>query len=921
MEKRPYIPQPEPEPQPSSSSRAQDGTFVLAKPRIGLTINGIRVDFPYRPYPVQRDYMAAVISSCEDHKNALLESPTGTGKTLALLCASLSWVRDYKERHQGAVVVPKILYMSRTHAQLAQVIKELKKISEETRQSVRVVTIGSRDQLCINRDIKSKCSGTNLNRMCMQLRKNKEKEKKCPYYRGAKKAFGELLGDKICNVEELRKLGEECGRCPYFGAKEAAHSAGLVLMPYNYLLDERIAKNLKEDFSGAIMIFDEAHNVTHCIEDSTSLAVTLHGLERCQDDIKKVKRLKQTKQLFGKMADLNAVSEADIESVGKPIDLFYKFLSSIKDLSEAGIEYEGYEMPEILSQATDGAISEGNYETYLKRLEQITDVLVNVSEGKALQEWGENVEKIFCMGRAEASRPAAEQGTIVSDYKVVIYKDKDWGSRKDEPCLKAFNLNPGLGFNDLLATKPHCVILTSGTLSPLAALENELQTEFPIKLETLHVIEKSQVSVQVVSQDSSEEDFKFDFASRSNSRQLESLVDFVKSICETTPGGVLVFFASYLVMDKFFTGLRTTGLAETIAGKSVFQEQRKSAENDSMLKRYRETIAGGRGAVLVGVARGKISEGLDFADDCARAVIFVGIPYSPAIDKKILYKRQYLDAVNSKVEFKGRAWYSLEAVRAVNQAVGRVIRSKDDYGAIILVDTRYKQSNITSLLSKWIREAGISMTNTVGAIKNLAAFFASQKRQPAVPCSSGSSDKPLRPDQDGTSTKEKEKKENSVSPQLQKETVIIVPLHALTEGSSICNASTIESKPAASPAGSTTVSPAAVSHPEEDDKEEEIVAKKKCAMAEFVGEERFDSLEQITQRKDAERMAEEVFALFAGMVLDPGRKEKALELLRQTRDLVSDRGLQVEFAARIEGIIVSSCGGETPGVSSGRKAK
>lgn len=37
----------------------------------------------------------------------------------------------------------------------------------------------------------------------------------------------------------------------------------------------------------------------------------------------------------------------------------------------------------------------------------------------------------------------------------------------------------------------------------------------------------------------------------------------------------------------------------------------------------------------------------------------------------------------------GSAWYATEAMRAVNQAVGRVIRHRNDYGAIILADERY----------------------------------------------------------------------------------------------------------------------------------------------------------------------------------------------------------------------------------------
>lgn len=43
------------------------------------------------------------------------------------------------------------------------------------------------------------------------------------------------------------------------------------------------------------------------------------------------------------------------------------------------------------------------------------------------------------------------------------------------------------------------------------------------------------------------------------------------------------------------------------------------------------------------VCRGKISEGLDFSDDFGRAVVVTGIPYSPAMDSKIVAKKDYLD--------------------------------------------------------------------------------------------------------------------------------------------------------------------------------------------------------------------------------------------------------------------------------------
>lgn len=57
-----------------------------------IIISGITVNFPFEPYALQRNYMAKVIECLENEANGVLESPTGTGKTLCLLCAALAWL-------------------------------------------------------------------------------------------------------------------------------------------------------------------------------------------------------------------------------------------------------------------------------------------------------------------------------------------------------------------------------------------------------------------------------------------------------------------------------------------------------------------------------------------------------------------------------------------------------------------------------------------------------------------------------------------------------------------------------------------------------------------------------------------------------------------------------------------------------------
>jgi chromosome transmission fidelity protein 1 len=53
---------------------------------------------PYEPYDIQRQFMNAVYDCLENNRVGIFESPTGTGKSLSLICGSLTWLRDHKRR-------------------------------------------------------------------------------------------------------------------------------------------------------------------------------------------------------------------------------------------------------------------------------------------------------------------------------------------------------------------------------------------------------------------------------------------------------------------------------------------------------------------------------------------------------------------------------------------------------------------------------------------------------------------------------------------------------------------------------------------------------------------------------------------------------------------------------------------------------
>lgn len=83
----------------------------------------------------------------------------------------------------------------------------------------------------------------------------------------------------------------------------------------------------------------------------------------------------------------------------------------------------------------------------------------------------------------------------------------------------------------------------------------------------------------------------------------------------------------------------------------------------------------------------------------------MGIPYGPCKEKKVILKQEYLNENRTRENemLSGNQWYCLDAIRAVNQAIGRVIRHRNDYGAILLCDNRYIYNQNENNISSWIR--------------------------------------------------------------------------------------------------------------------------------------------------------------------------------------------------------------------------
>ena len=223
-------------------------------------------------------------------------------------------------------------------------------------------------------------------------------------------------------------------------------------------------------------------------------------------------------------------------------------------------------------------------------------------------------------------------------------------------------------------------------------------------------------------------------------------------MAQKIPDGLVVFFPSYAYLDTCIASWKQpspqpskqTTWARLEQAKPIFLEQRsnqhsptssttKEAAVDSVLTAYSAAVASnaGRGALLFAVIGGTLSEGINFSDALGRGVIVVGLPFPNPHSAEWKAKMQYITAKENARGGDGKAaardYYENACMRAVNQCVGRVIRHKGDYAAILMLDNRYGGERIQRKLPKWIRGSLLPGVGVQGAEKALERFFAVER--------------------------------------------------------------------------------------------------------------------------------------------------------------------------------------------------
>lgn len=642
---------------------------------------------------------------------------------------------------------PKIIYTSRTHSQLTQAMRELK---NSAYSNMTAVSLGSRDQLCINTEVLSegKTSAERSN-LCQV----KVKKRLCSFRERSDKVMGraEVVNMPIKDIEDLVTIGKKCKACPYYLSRDLATNADIVFMPYNYLLDAKILKSFKINLNGAVIILDEAHNVEKVCEDAASILFSSSDITNCINEITHLMKTLEKDEDLLMYVDDEVEKDFTIEDLAKLKEVMLAFENGVDSIEAVfqknGKTFPGGKLFELLEAAEINMITypmirqllesltlfltqssgsnvfgrKGN--GLMKMLEVVDTAFVGAGDGKAFEKFKSDMERGY---RVHVEIEPDKKSKLESTTNVWLSSESK--SSKSPKIINFWCFDPGFGMANVVARNVRCIILTSGTLAPLKPFISELAIAVDQRLENPHIIKNSQVVVKIVSAGPDKEALDGAYANRENPKYIKSLGLTIQGISRVTPHGVLVFFSSYTLMNKCAEMWEQTGIWNSLhETKPIFKEPRNKDEFQESIKDYYETVQTRKGAIYMAVLRGKVSEGLDFNDHNARAVIICGIPFPPYMDPRVVLKKSYLDTNRNKLNqlATGGEWYTLEAVRAVNQAIGRVIRHKDDFGAILLCDHRFHYYK--NQLSRWIQphlQAQTKNDTNFGKIVGeLARFF------------------------------------------------------------------------------------------------------------------------------------------------------------------------------------------------------
>jgi DNA excision repair protein ERCC-2 len=635
----------------------------------------------YFPYPEFRKHQLEAIGFVFrifiNGRIGLLSSPCGTGKSVSVLTAYLM-AREVED-------VGKLFILTRTRNELEIYAREVQAIAERSQRMLRATLVISRQEMCpLFREKQGldKMDYRSFLTYCSRLKKDSSGSS-CPYYvrvlndwrpsREAIELLEEISVKRVLMPDELYEEASLRGLCPYELIRIAIADSDVIIGNYNHFLIEEARRSIfsrgRMHMNSVNLVFDEAHSLpsaaTGLLSDELSTRTVLRARKEAVkhevDDNGFLKLLRDFMERLGK----EAVKRVGLNE------------NHVLDEDKSSLA-KGLGIPE------DRLL--GLLEDLMKGSEKV--VSLKMEAGKSPLSYLGRVAEFVHRWLYEGSEDIVKYVRVEKDGRSIV--------RLGISSMDVSRITRSLN-------RARSTLLMSGTLwdfnyyRDVLGLDKErvvtLSLPSPFKRENRLILVDKSVTT------------KYELRSEMVSRIAERL----NKIIESVDGRVAVYFPSYELMEKV-AGMLDLNIP-------VVKEDAKTRIRN-VLSFLREN----KRCVAIGVARGKISEGVDLTEEglsMLSAVVIVGLPY-PKRDEmhEALLKYYEKRFGNSAFEYAS----TTPCVVALAQMAGRLIRSQNDRGVIILMDSRVFGRIRDRLPEDW-REDMKAYLKIENLVKDVKAFF------------------------------------------------------------------------------------------------------------------------------------------------------------------------------------------------------
>ena len=458
----------------------------------------------------------------------------------------------------------------------------------------------------------------------------------CPYAKGhfdrVNDAVYELLmQEDVMSREVLEAQARKHKVCPFEMALDVSTWVDGVICDYNYVFDPdaRLKRFFAEGGAGGyLFLIDEAHNL---VERGRQM----YSAELCKEDFLAVKKLvKGEAPWFAKR----------LEACNKILLAMKKECENYKVLDN--ISHLGIQLMNVLSEAD-------------RYLEECVD-----------KEVRENVLDFYFQVRSFLN---IYDGL---DENYVVYTEYQEDGRF---VLKLFCVNPAANLQKCL-DKGNSAVFFSATLLPIRYYKRLLSTEkdnYAVYIDSSFDTKKRLLMNGV--------DVSTRYTMRSR-EMYQRYATYIFRVVKAKMGNYLIFFPSYRFMEDVYQEFTQLLASDEEEMELVIQQQHMDEEERENFLRAFEM---GREKSLIGfgVLGGIFSEGIDLTNEKLIGTLIIGTGLPQVCNEREILKSYFDQKGLSGFDYA----YRYPGMNKVLQAAGRVIRTEDDRGVILLLDERFQR--------------------------------------------------------------------------------------------------------------------------------------------------------------------------------------------------------------------------------------